>query len=114
MGGLTWAAVAACLTMVVSLCSIASFYFGRRKAAADDAERQGSFRTDLQYIKDTVRENAKSVDTLSIKLDTQSQQREKEYRQMLVQSAELSVKYEFLYSEITNMKKEMALYHHNN
>ncbi len=114
MDGLTWAAIAACLALVVSLCSIASFYFGRRKAATDDAEEQGSFKTDLQYIKDTVRDNAKSVDTLSIKIDTQSQQREKEYREMLVQSTELKVKYDLLHSEVISVKKEIAQYHHHN
>ena len=112
MDGLTWAAVAACLALVVSLCSVASFYFGRRKAATDDAEEQGSFKTDLQYIKDTVRDNAKSVDALSLKLDAQSQQREKEYRQMLVQSTELSVKYDLLSADVISMKKEIARYHH--
>ena len=114
MEGLTWAAIAGCVALVVSICSIASFYFGRRKAATDDAEAQGSFKTDLQYIKDTVRDNAKSVDTLSLKLDAQSQQREQEYREMLVQSTELKVKYDLLHSDVTNIKKEIAQYHHHN
>ena len=113
MDGLTWAAIAAGLALVVSLCSVASFYFGRRKAATDDAEKQGSFKTDLQYIKDTVRDNAKSVDALSTKLDAQSAQREAEYRQMLVQSTELSVKYDLLSTDVSEIKKEIARYHHH-
>lgn len=113
MSGITWAAVAACLALVVSLCSVASFYFGRRKAATDDAEAQGSLKTDLEYIKDTVKDNAKSVESLSTKIDLQNTQREKEYREMLVKSTELSVKYELLDSEVKGMKKEIAQYHHH-
>jgi hypothetical protein len=113
MNGLTWAAVAACLALVVSLCSVASFYFGRRKAATDDAQQQGSLLTDLQYIKETVRDNVKSVDSLSLKLDAQNAQREQEYRDMLVQSTELNVKYTLLSADVASMKKEIARYHHN-
>lgn len=112
MEGLTWGGVLAVLGLCCSLCSVASFYFGRRKAATEDAEAQGSFKTDLQYIKDTVRDNVKSVDTLSTKLDAQSAQREAEYRQMLVQSTELNVKYDLLSADVTSMKKEIARYHH--
>lgn len=114
METITWAAIAACLALVVSLCSVASFYFGRRKAATDDAEEQGGLKADLQYIKTTVQDNVESVKALSTKLDYQSQQREKEYREMLVQSTELSVKYELLCSDVNNMKKEIAHYHHHN
>ena len=102
----------AILGVCCSACSIAAFYFGRRKAATDDAEAQGSFRTDLQYIKDTVADNAKAVDKLSDKLDAHSAQREAEYRQMLVQSTELSVKYEILSADVAHIKEEIARYHH--
>ena len=114
MEGLTWAAVAAALAFAVALCSVASFYFGRRKAATDEAQEQGSLRTDLQYIKDTVRDNVKSVDSLSSKLDAHSKQRETEYREMLVKSTELTVKYNMLSQEVIGIKKEIAQYHHHN
>ena len=113
MNGLTWAAVAAVLALVVSLCTVASFYLGRRKAASDDGEEQGRLSTDVQYIKDAVRDNVKAVVGLTAKLDAHSAQREMEYREMLVKSTELSVKYEMLNSEVIGMKKEIAHYHHN-
>lgn len=111
MEGLTWAAVAAVLALVVSGCSVASFYFGRRKAATDDAEKQGGLKTDLQYIKDTVRDNVKSVEGLAAKLDSHSKQREEEYRDMLVQITELKVKYSLLSQEVVSLKGEIAYYH---
>ena len=61
METITWAAIAACLALVVSLCSVASFYFGRRKAATDDAEEQGGLKADLQYIKISNYPNANSI-----------------------------------------------------
>ena len=112
MEGVTLGGIVAIIGLCCSLCSIAAFVLGRKKSVADDAEAQGSFKTDLQYIKDTVRDNAKSVDTLSAKLDAQSAQREAEYRQMLVQSTELSVKYDLLSSDVSSIKKEIAKYHH--
>ena len=113
MEGLTWAAVASVIALMVAVCSIASFYFGRRKAVTDDAEEQGSLKTDIKYIKDTMETTTKSVDTLSTKLDAQSTQREQEYREMLVQSTELRVKYEMLSNDVIGIKKEIARYHHN-
>ena len=104
--------IVALVGLCCSVCSIAAFIFGRKKAATDDAEAAGSLKTDLQYIKDTVRDNAKSVDALSTKIDTQSAQREAEYRQMLVQSTELSVKYDLLSADMVSVKAEIAKYHH--
>lgn len=109
---MSWGEIVAIVGLCCSLCSIAAFVLGRKKAVAEDAQAQGSFKTDLQYIKDTVRDNVKSVDTLSAKLDAQNAQREKEYRQMLVQSTELSVKYDLLSADIINIKQEIARYHH--
>lgn len=114
MNELTWPAVAACLALIVSLCSVASFYFGRRKAATDEATAQGSLQMDLTYIKDTVKDNAKSVEALSAKIEIQSAQRETEYREMLVKSTELSVRHDLLEAEVKSMKKEIAQYHHHN
>lgn len=109
-----WGEIVATVGLCCSICSIAAFVLGRKKAATEDAEKQGSLRTDLQYIKDTVRDNVKSVDGLSAKLDAQSAQREQEYREMLVQSTELNVKYNLLSAEVGSIKKEIALYHHHN
>ena len=108
-----WGEIVAIIGLCCSICSIAAFVLGRKKAVTEDAEKQGSLRTDLQYIKDTVRDNVKSVDGLSAKLDAQSAQREKEYREMLVRSTELNVKYDLLHSDVDGMKKEIARYHHN-
>ena len=110
---MSWGEIVAIVGLACSVCSISAFVLGRKKAVADDAQAQGSFKTDLQYIKDTVRDNAKTVDSLAMKIDAHNAQREKEYRQMLVQSTELSVKYDLLSNEVTNMKQEIARYHHN-
>lgn len=100
------------LAAVCAVCSIASFYFGRKKAATDDAQEQGSFKTDLQYIKDSVKTCGESVSSLSSKLDAHSAQREQEYREMLVQNTQLSVKYDLLQQRVDSMEKEIARYHH--
>ena len=113
MEGLTWAALAACLALVVSLCSVASFYFGRRKAATDEAKEEAKVSVDLKYIKETVQKQTESLNSLSTKLDTQSQQREKEYRELLVKFTELETKHRLLKDDFVALKKEVAMYHHH-
>ncbi len=114
MNELTWAALAACVALVVSLCSIASFYFGRKKAATDDARQDATVSVDIKYIKDTIRDQTKSIDALTTKFDDQNAKREKEYRELLVKFTELETKHKLLKDDVVAMKKEIAMYHHHN
>lgn len=104
---LTWASILSVLSIVVALCSVASFYFGRRKAATDDAKEEGGLKTDIQYIKETIRDTTKSLDSLSLKLDAQDKQRENDYRQMLVELTELKSSYKSLHIRVDNMEKKI-------
>lgn len=113
MDGLTIGTIGAVLALCCSICSVASFYFGRRKAATDDAKVEGSLHTDIKYIKDTIRDTTKSIDALSIKLDAQDKQREEDYRQLLVQLTELKSSYKSLHIRVDNMEKEISQYHHH-
>lgn len=108
-----WAEVVALVGLCCSVCSIASFYFGRRKAATDEAKAEAKVSTDLGYIKDTVKEQSKSLEALTTKLDTQNTQREKEYRELLVKYTELDTKHRLLKDDVLAMKKEIAMYHHH-
>ena len=104
---LTWASILSVLSIVVAFCSVASFYFGRRKAATDDAKEEGGLKTDIQYIKETIRDTTKSLDSLSLKLDAQDKQRENDYRQMLVELTELKSSYKSLHIRVDNMEKKI-------
>ena len=111
MEGLTIAGVVACIALCTSLCSIASFYLGRRKAAKDEGKDEGSLHTDIKYIKETIRDTTKSLDSLSLKLDAQDKQREEDYRQMLVQLTELKASYKSLHIRVDTMEKQIDQYH---
>ena len=113
MDGLTWGAIGAVLVLCTSLCSVASFYFGRRKAATDQAKEDGSLKTDIKYIKETMRDTTKSLEALSIKLDAQDKQREEDYRGLLVQLTELKSSYKSLHIRVDNLEKQIAQYHHH-
>ena len=113
MEGLSWGAVAAVLALCTSLCSIASIYLGRKKAAKDDAEAEGGLKTDLHYIKETVKSTTQTLNTLSTKLDEQSRQREEDYRNLLVKFTALNTKHDSLEERVGRIQKEMAQYHHN-
>lgn len=107
MEGLNWGAVAAVVALCCSLCSITAFLLGRRKVAQDEGKEEGSLKTDIQYIKDTIRDTTKSLDALSIKLDAQDKQREEDYRQMLVQITELKSSYTSLHIRVDEMNKRI-------
>lgn len=113
MEGLTLAGVVALLGICCSICSLAAFFIGRRKAATDEAKEEAKVSLDLKYIKDTVQKQTESLDSLSTKLDTQSQQREKEYRELLVKFTELETKHRLLKDDFVTLKKEVAMYHHH-
>ena len=113
MEGVTWGGMVAAIALCCSLCSIASFYFGRRKAATDEAKEDGSLVTDLKYIKETIRDTTKSLDSLNVKLDAHSKQREEDYRDLLVKFTELKSSYKSLHIRVDGIEKEIAKYHHH-
>lgn len=113
MEGLTLGGVIALIGLCCSLCSIAAFFIGRRKAATDEAREEAKVSLDLKYIKDTVRDQTKSLEALSGKLDDQNAKREKEYRELLVKYTELETKHRLLRDDVAAMKKEIAMYHHH-
>lgn len=114
MEAVTWAVLASVLGVVVSLCSIASFYFGRRKAATEEAKEDGRLSTDLKYIKDIIKDTNKSLDALAIRLDAQNRQQEEDYRQLLVKLTELGASYKSLHIRVDNVEKQISQYHHTN
>ena len=112
MNELSWGAVAAVVAFCCSLCSVASFLLGRRKAAEDEAKEEGSLTTDLKYIKETIRDTTKSLDTLTAKLDAQSKQREQDYRDLLIKFTELKSSYKSLHIRVDEMQRRIDEYHH--
>lgn len=113
MNELTWGVVIAGLGLVCSLCTIAAFYIGRRKAAADEGKEKGSLKKDIEYIKDTVKDTTKSLETLAIKLEAQDKQREDDYRQLLVQLTELKSSYKSLHLRVDHAEQQISQYHHH-
>lgn len=112
MDGLSWGVVVAVVGLCCSLCSVASFLLGRRKAAQDEGKQEGSWATDLRYIKDTIKDTTKSLDALTVKLDAQNKQREADYRDLLVQITELKASYKSLHIRVDNISRRVDEYHH--
>ena len=112
MEGLSWGAVVAVVALCCSLCSVASFLLGRRKVAQDEGKQEGSLATDLKYIKETIRDTTKSLESLNVKLDAQNKQREEDYRDLLVQLTELKASYKSLHIRVDNISRRVDEYHH--
>lgn len=112
MENMTWSIFIALVGVCCSACSIAAFFIGRKKAAAQEGEQEGGLRTDLQYIKDNLRDTTKSLDALSLKLDAQDKQREADYRQMLIKVTELESSYKSLHIRVDELQRRIQEYHH--
>ena len=106
MADLTIGGLIAILGIFVSLCSIASFYFGRKKATSDDARETGGIMTDLKYIKESVERTSKAVDSLSTKMDTTDKKREDEYRELLVEFTKLQQSHKSLEHRVENLEQQ--------
>lgn len=113
MDGISWGAFAAVIALCCSLCSVASFLLGRRKVAQDKGKEEGTLATDLKYIKDTIKDTTKSLESLNTKLDSQSKQREQEYRDLLVKYTELKSSYKSLHIRVDEIQRRIDEYHHH-
>jgi len=114
MEGVTWPAVAAVLSLIVALCSVTSFYVGRKQASKQEGQEEGGLRTDITYIKDTVKDQVKSIDALSQKIDAQGEKAEKDYRDLLVRFTELKSSYKSLHIRVDNLEETIKQFHYHN
>lgn len=72
------------LGLVVSFCSISSFFLGRKKAAKEDGIKQGIVESDVKYLREIVDDIKKNQTDLTTKLDEKEQRRELEYRELVI------------------------------
>lgn len=107
MEGLTLTGFIACVTLCSTICSLAAFLIGRKRAAQNEGEKEGNIKTDIQYIKESIKDTAKSIETLSMKMETSDNKREEDYRALLVQLTELKSNYKSLYTRVDNIEKNI-------
>lgn len=111
MEGLTLTSFIACVTLCSTICSVVAFLIGRKKAAQDEGEKEGNIKTDIQYIKESIKDTAKSIETLSLKMETSDNKREEDYRALLVQLTELKSSYKSLHIRVDNIEKNINSCH---
>ena len=104
MNELTLGELIAVLGIFVSMSSMGSFYFGRKKAASDEARETGGIMTDLRYTKESVERTSRAVDSLSTKMDTTDHKREDEYRELLVEFTKLQQSHKSLEHRVENIE----------
>lgn len=93
--------------LVVSTCSIAAFFLGRKKEATYDGQKSGAIETDIKNISRQVDEMKTSFDRMNLKMDTVDEKRECEYRTMLVSVTELSASYESLHKRVDTIEQKI-------
>lgn len=106
MEGITAAGLIALLGVLCSICSVASFYLGRKKALTEESERKGSLLTDIQYIKESLQKNTAATDKMAEKLEKMDSKQEKDYRDLLVKFTELNTHYESLEARLSRLEQK--------
>ena len=95
------------ISVVVSACSIAAFFLGRKKEAAQEGQKSGALQTDIRNISRQIDEMKCSFDRLNLKLDTVNEKRENEYRTMLVNVTELTSCYKALHQRVDAIEQKL-------
>ena len=93
--------------LVVSVCSIAAFFLGRKKEATQKGRESGALQTDIKNISRQIDEMKCSFDRLNLKLDTVNEKRENEYRTMLVSVAELTSCYKAFHQRVDVIEQKL-------
>ena len=93
--------------LVVSACSIAAFFLGRKKEATQDGQKSGAIETDIKNISRQIDEMKNSFDRMNLKMDTVDEKRETEYRNMLVSMTELSSSYKSLHKRVDAIEQKL-------
>lgn len=86
--------------LVVSSCSIAAFFLGRKKEATAEGNKSGIIESNVKSIFCQLTEIKTSFDRMSLKMDQMDEKRESEYRNMLVGMTELSASYKSLHKRV--------------
>ena len=108
LDGVTLTSVIAIAGFISTLMSIAAFWLGQKKAASCEGKDRGVMESDVNNIKDSIKALTNSFDTLTIKLETQDERREKEYREMLISLTEVKSSYKALHTRVDDLCKRMG------
>ena len=93
--------------LVVSACSIAAFFLGRKKEATQDGQKSGVIESDIKNMSRQMEEMKNSFDRMNLKMDTVDEKRESEYRNMLVSITELSSSYKSLHKRVDAIEQKL-------
>lgn len=95
------------VSLVVSACSIAAFFLGRKKEATAEGQKSGAIETDIRNISHQMEDMKNSFDKMNLKMDTVDEKRETEYRNMLVSVTELTSSYKSLHKRVDTIEQKL-------
>lgn len=106
MEGLTVAGVIGLVGLVATLCSLASFYLGRKKAASDEGAKDGELHADIKYIKKQLQDNTEAMEKMTARLEAVDNKREEDFRSLLIKCTELETNQKSLKEAIRRLESK--------
>ena len=89
MENMSWGLLVGLASLIATLCTIAGFLLGRRKEAIAEGQQDGTFKSDITYIKNTMTDLKTSVEKLDNKIESNQEKLNDEYKQLLVEVVKL-------------------------
>lgn len=85
MENVSWGLLVGLASLIATLCTIAGFLLGRKKEAVAKGQQDGTFQSDIKYIKTTMTDLKVSVEKLDNKIDSNQEKLNNEYKQLLIE-----------------------------
>ena len=89
MENMSWGLLVGIASLIATFCTIAGFLLGRRKEAVAEGQQDGTFKSDITYIKNTMTDLKTSVEKLDNKIESNQEKLNDEYKQLLVEVVKL-------------------------
>lgn len=105
MENMSWGMIVSITGLISTVCAIAGFLIGRRKEAVTEGQQDGTIKTDISYIKETITDLKSSVEKLDNKIDSNQEKLNGEYKQLLVEVTRLKESTIDLQNRISKLEK---------
>ena len=105
MGNNTSSSLYAVLSLASVVCGLIGFYLGRKKEATDTGKSEGVLQSNVQNMLDKIEELKNSFNTMSKKIESNEEKREKEYRELLINQTRLETRFDLFEKTFQNKSR---------
>lgn len=100
------AAIYTIFALIVAGCSIAAFFFGRKREALEQGKREGAAESNLSVVASQIADLKKSIEIFTAKSDRIDAKRDEDNRQLLIAVTRLEQSYKSLHIRVDRLESQ--------